>query len=51
MALSQYCEKENIKIAILKKAYSPKIQKALKNNKIFIVDELDQLNHVFAIKN
>lgn len=51
LALSQYCEKENIKIAILKKAYSPKIQKALKNNKIFIVDELDQLNHVFAIKN
>lgn len=51
MTLSEYCQKENITIGILKQVYSSKIEKALKNNKVFIIDELGQLNKVFAPKN
>ncbi|MBQ0045793.1 MAG: hypothetical protein KBS35_02790 [Mycoplasma sp.] len=51
LALSQYCDKENIKVGILKKVYSSKEAKAFKNNKVFIIDELDQLSRVFLGQN
>lgn len=51
LALSEYCEKENIKVGVLKKAYNLKLAKAFKNNKLFIIDETNQLNQLFSVKN
>lgn len=51
LALSEYCEKENIKVGVLKKAYNVKLAKAFKNNKLFIIDETNQLNQLFSVKN
>ncbi|MCQ2956819.1 MAG: hypothetical protein MJ233_03085 [Mycoplasmoidaceae bacterium] len=51
LSLSEYCQKENIKVGILRKVYNPKIDKYFKNTKIFIIDELDQLTKLFAVKN
>lgn len=51
LAISQYCDKENIKIGILKKAYNQKLSKIFKNNKVFIIDDVEQLPKIFIGKN
>ena len=51
LALAEYCEKEDIKVGVLKKAYTPKVAKTLSKIKVFIIDELDRLTSVFAVKN
>lgn len=51
LSVSEYCEKENIKVAILKNAYNQKMVKAFKNNKVFIIDEMGQLSKCFCSNN
>lgn len=50
LALAEYCEKENIKIGILKSACQPNVLKVLKNNKVSIVEKNDQLLEIFNEK-
>lgn len=51
LSLSEYCEKENIKVGILQNAYTPKIAKSLKNNKVFIIDKPEELLKIFGVIN
>lgn len=51
LALAEYCEKEDIKIAVLKTAYDEKLAKTFKNNKLIIIDQIDQLATTFSPKN
>lgn len=47
LSLAEYCEKENIKVGILKKAMTDKLAKAFKNNKVFIIEEMSQISKCF----
>lgn len=51
LALAEYCEKENIKVGILKHIYSPKIAKLFKSNKLYIIEENNQLTQLFSGQN
>lgn len=51
LSISEYCEKENIKIGILQQAMTPKVSKAFKNNKVTIIEKIDDLDRIFTTKN
>lgn len=49
-AVSDYCQVEDIKVGIVKEAYTPKMANAFKNNKVFILEEPRQMRKVFGIE-
>ena len=51
LSISEYCEKENIKIGILQQAYTPKVCKAFKDNKLTIIEKNDDLVRLYTTKN
>lgn len=51
LSLSEYCKRENIKVAVLKAAYDSKFAKAFRRNKVFIIEDLAQITVPFTTKN
>ncbi|MCQ3907344.1 MAG: hypothetical protein MJ219_00885 [Mycoplasmoidaceae bacterium] len=51
LSIAEYCEKENIKIGILKDVYNSKVAKEFSKNNIVVIDQIDVLDKIYLSKN